>query len=91
MKRIKVSVTAKDIALGFPTESGACPIALAVGRCTGLRLVNAYQARIYGCRDVTDFKEQVVGFKPPRSAVRFMNDYDDGRPVKPFSFFLVEP
>ena len=74
-----IKVTREDISKGMPLESDACPISLAIKRTMKVKRV-----------DVSAYEITVGSTKMsiPRSAKRFMLDFDDGRPVKPFSFQL---
>lgn len=84
--RTKITVTQDDIQLGKPGHADCCPVALAVqrsvkqdtivhARCTWVTL----RASLYGGSKVPDL---------PRSAVRFIKNFDKRNTVKPFNFFL---
>lgn len=79
-----IEVTADDIRLGKPHDACLCPIARAI-------------ARLLGADDVAvGLNDMCATFLPgdlalterdlPVEAARFIADFDDGRPVAPFTF-----
>ncbi len=80
---MKICVTKKDIANGTPTEPDCCPIALALIRA--------------GFNDVsvdTDNVRLFVGkpsLKLPQKAIDFIEQFDNGEEVDPFTFELKLP
>lgn len=86
-KRIKVSVTAEDIANGKHGNCSLCPVALAVNRAIGQK----FDAVRIGFRNAEfgygDPDERVL----PWRAQEFVLDYESGRPVEPFEFEMDVP
>jgi hypothetical protein len=77
---VTVTVTAADIQRGSAADPLRCPIALAMKRVTRRKVcVNVAEVHVgnVGSRDV---------YELPRRADRFMDAFDFGHPVKPFSF-----
>jgi hypothetical protein len=81
---VRIEVTAEDVRAGARSDSGGCPVALALRRATGGQwwvggrgLRPYFPAPPHG--DVVDAPPQVA---------RFVDDYDSGLPVSPFSFEL---
>ena len=79
--KYKVEVTAKDINKGRVCNGQYCPVALAVGRTGRFILGKIFVAntRVYA----GDAK-----YSLPKKAIAFIEKFDEGRPVKPFSFVL---
>jgi hypothetical protein len=81
---LTVTVTAGDIARGERDDGSRCPIALAAGRA-GIADPFAGQAYIG-----TDEAESDDGCYPvydlPAEARQFIGDFDNERPVAPFTF-----
>ena len=78
MKKV-INVTARDIEKGSRAEPESCPVARALSR--------AFRSQaIVGTRDV-DFNDgSLKTIFLPADAVRFILDFDRGRPVRPFKF-----
>lgn len=78
---MKITVTRNDIKCGIPMNRGiSCPVTLALRRALPLRTVRFCTfsgADIGGCE-----------YRLPKSVYRFMEAFDTGRTVKPFSFSL---
>lgn len=74
--RIKIDVTAEDIVNGVRGVAFACPIARAVKRMGSSQVYVAY-----GCLEC----DEGEGFLP-KSASDFVDRFDEGLPVSPFSF-----
>jgi len=83
MKSLKVRVTAKDIRAGVREKAEWCPVALAIGRVTGVRpSVYADHVRVYvegGFYEVT----------LPGKVLRFIDSFDNNTHVEPFTFTLT--
>ena len=81
MKRVKITVTREDIRRGKSCRSRECPIALASRRAlpTVDIVVNCRTLDMANCVRITE------------SAHRFLQDFDLGKPVKPFSFTVLVP
>ena len=85
--RIKVEVTAQDIRRGKRGTCQLCPVAKTVKRVLG----RGYRVSICDDIYVTAVKGDIgeVSFNMPVEAQTFINNFDYGRPVKPFSFVAV--
>lgn len=80
---MKVTVTKKDICNGKKYHSSSCPIARAVRRASGQRILSIG----------TDcFRVGSSGKDNPLPIVarRFIGKFDGGKRVKPFSFVLSD-
>lgn len=87
-KMVKISVQNKHIKKGKPRESNACPIYWAVKDMCQFALADEINVN---CRQISaefsrGFKCVEKGFRLPMKAQRFVERFDDGMPVKPFSF-----
>lgn len=81
-RRVKISVDKDHIKAGTLGSTQACPIALAVQSRTTWR-----------CRVLAE-EMYFDDFNPihlPRSATKFIQKYDKGQRVCPFSFFITIP
>ena len=77
---MKIYVRRRHIKAGKCRAARSCPIALAFEEVVGERpLVDAYSLSTHD-----------KGFALPRSARRFIERFDQDKPVKPFAFFLRE-
>lgn len=83
-RRVKITVTKKDIQMGLPSDSCLCPIARAVRRVLG-RGVRVWRYGVYRRLSEDDFAEF------PERVTQFIDRFDDGKPVKPFTFTLRIP
>lgn len=72
-----VDVTDRDIHDGQQGVSNACPIALALNRCTGRRW------KVSGDRAENEDGGRIV---LPVTTIEFQDNFDEGHPVSPFSF-----
>ncbi len=87
--RIKIEVTAKHIKKGKKKQCGECPIALAM-LDAGMEEPRVYADIAYSgsFADNPEFGHR-QNWDLPRSAQRFVQSFDAGRPTaKPFTFFL---
>lgn len=80
-----IKVTQEDIDGGITDDMRLCPIALAVRRITKEDLVEVDENTIY--------IETIIGrspklYKTSKTAKKFIQDFDAGEKVKPFSFKL---
>lgn len=82
--RIKIEVTAADIARGTPSSPSTCPISLATRRALPESLKNSKVTSVFTLDVETSDKHYKASF--PVKADRFITAFDDCRPVKPFSF-----
>lgn len=78
-----ITVTQEDIQNGMPACNDACPIALAMQRVFGKE---AHVGTMHFWPTAVEWPDAPVEGDLPRSARKFVRDYDDGRPVKPFRF-----
>lgn len=78
-----VNVTQADIDAGKELDCEACPIALAVSRATGRKMVVA-RGEVAQCGGSWEVKL-------PRIAVNFVDRFDAGERVVPFSFVIDLP
>jgi hypothetical protein len=76
-----ITVTAEDLTQGVRGSHTACPIALAVTRATGADTVSVGRQFIRFWRDGKRY-----GMYTTPTLWSFIMDFDEGRPVKPFSF-----
>ena len=78
MKIVTVDVTQNDIDAG-DSHADSCPVALAISR--------AMDRPVLVCRDCWAFWPETGTFYPmPEAAGRFIELFDNGLPVEPFSF-----
>jgi hypothetical protein len=78
MRTVTVKITADDIAAGETVSANNCPIALALKRHFPRRkeiAVGDWSIRL---------GSTVIGI--PKKAERFLDRFDDGKRVRPFSF-----
>lgn len=81
---MRIEVTQKDIDRGKPCDDSMCPIALAIKRQIRRRVVNVTRSRVNLAHG------RIIGL--PKEALVFIEWFDDGLPVQPFSFDLpLEP
>jgi hypothetical protein len=91
MKPIIVKVTSVDILYGNAKEARLCPIALALKRVVkkpvsvGDIVITIGSYQIIGSRLCGTTK-----YKAPTAVTRFVHAFDDGKPVKPFTFRLTK-
>ena len=83
-----IKVTAEDIARGERRCSRVCPIALAMQREGFLDADVTPDMDDYWDASWLDADGDPEGCSLPPSAGAFANAYDDGAPVKPFSFMV---
>lgn len=88
-----IEVTKRDISLGIRRSSCYCPIAIATSR----KIAEARQTRNF----TFDVAREYANYIPPgmsvldsqrvnlpSEAIVFVRDFDNGKPVNPFSFEL---
>ena len=88
MERIKIQVTEQDINRGRKHSTANCPIAKAIRR-----QVKEKQTASSGANVISVTPEHIrfgdyVDKTVSRSAKRFMNKFDRGGEVRPFSFIV---
>lgn len=90
--KIHFDVTEEDIKDGNPGDFNSCPIALSIAR--GIDWGNPV-ARVYVDDSTIEFeisgKRVTNGGRCilPEKIKNFVNDFDDGKPVKPFGFTVT--
>lgn len=89
MPRIKIEVTQEDIEKGKPRKSSHCPIARAIKQ--QCRNGTSVQVSEDGISIEHNSRYGYASDHPPTRAVRFIERFDRGRPVKPFKFFHEIP
>ena len=77
---ITVEVTQLDINLGQSRRSCECPVALALYRTFDKRMTVGYTT----CTFIDTFESYYL----PENVSAFISHFDQGRPVKPFSFVI---
>ena len=82
---LTVDVTKEDINQGRACSAGFCPIALALRRHPGLKVVGIGREEIY------THSFYAPRLRLPRKAQRFIVAFDHGEPVAPFTFKLKLP
>ena len=82
MKTIRVDVTTADIRLGVPGSEDECAVQIAVERATNERTVSVAAGLICVGRHAIPM---------PRKVKKFVGDFDEHKPVAPFSFTLKMP
>lgn len=86
-RTVTVEVTAEDIERGKPRAACDCPVALAAGRVFESPHVGVFRVG-------DDLDLFVLGFgqmRPSEEMRRFVDDFDAGRPVAPFTFTVELP
>lgn len=73
---MKVRVLKKDIVRGVPINCSLCPVALALRRKSHRLVKVMWDTITVGTRS----------FRTPARVRRFIDRFDVGKPVKPFSF-----
>lgn len=76
-----IEVTQADIDKGEASNCSECPVALAARRAFLSRNVSVNQVILCTNQDI---------YSLPKSARQFILDFDDGKPVKPFSFQIPD-
>lgn len=86
---MKINVTAEDIKNGARVHCCICPVSLAIRRALNqpINLENYFNVQT-GFMLISIVGEEVKRYNTPKSVQRFINKFDMGKEVKPFSFFL---
>lgn len=91
MASVIVRVTKHDIRSGVRSDPDSCPVTRALRRTgviktpwVGSSMDKNWKTNSYKSL-VLDYEETIPA---PRSVVRFVNRYDNRKPVKPFSFIV---
>lgn len=85
--RVLIEVKQCNIDKGIQLDDMLCPIALAINRKRPSLDVQVFGKSI----DIFDTTDEACCRKSiplPKKAQKFIESFDDGRPVKPFSFVL---
>jgi hypothetical protein len=93
-KTVTVTVTQKDINIGTPLMCYLCPVALAISRAVGGRRVRVKNPYRWGFSDgpFGDKRDNEPDARAlPLIARTFIEAFDLGKPVGPFSFELEVP
>lgn len=81
---MKINVTAKDIRMGIRGNCLKCPIAIALKRAFKAKEVTVTTITFL----VDRLKFRIHELDDDSNIVSFIEDFDQGVPVKPFSFEL---
>ena len=84
MKTITIEVNKKDIKKGIKHQYNRCPIARAIRRT----LSKAKKIAVGTDNIKFILKKHLYYINSPPKAVKFMNNFDSGKQVKPISFRL---
>lgn len=85
--KVEIKVTAGHIRRGLPNKCRACPIALAACEAFQLPVGHAMVTAHWLMLGDVVFQE----FRLPYDATDFTQNFDNGRPVEPFSFTVGLP
>lgn len=82
LSNVEIKVTQDDIDVAEQGSSMYCPIAYAAKR-----VFNTDEVDVASTLDVsTDELSESLVYELPQKATRFIEDFDDGKTVKPFTF-----
>lgn len=81
--KLVIKVTANDIKKGQPDTVDLCPIALAILKCG----FNSPWVADDEISFYTKSKTRIT-ITTPKKMAKFINDFDDQKPVKPVTFVL---
>jgi len=86
---MKIHVTEKHIKKGVISDPWNCPIAIAIQKATGIEPTVTSEWYIL---DSVKFPvpKKVSKLPMPKKVSKFIDDFDQGKPVKPFNFVLKE-
>jgi hypothetical protein len=90
VRRVVVEVTAEDIAKGEKGSCERCPIALALARAADMDRVHAHLDCLWGWPAGDPDANSIVA-STPIEASNFIDDFDSGEPVNPFTFTVELP
>jgi hypothetical protein len=85
---MKINVTAKHIKMGVPSEADSCPIAHAVREAVNKSCLKTLLKDKRICVNESEITVGSLTMMPPQKAVKFIETFDEEKPVKPFSFNL---
>ena len=80
---IIINVTADDIVNGIRGKCVSCPVALAISKVFPKYFVVVRNTEVH-----LNHSALVQTIQLPNSAVNFIDDFDNNKPVEPFSFEL---
>lgn len=83
---MKVEITKSLIKRGERASCVDCPVALAINKTFKLHHASVDN----GCAMAVDKNNKTIYFKLPKKAKNFIERFDDGKRVKPFTFELRE-
>ena len=88
-RTVVVEVTAEDIASGVAQKCEHCPIAIALRRAAGSARAyvdgsDIFVSPVFDGDEPSDIWNEAG--ECPQSVTEFVNAFDDGKPVKPFTF-----
>ena len=86
---MKIRVSRDDIRKGKVGDGCNCPVARALKRQTPFRRVNVGSEIQLGSTGIEDILDPAISVDSPRKVGRFIEAFDEGKPVKPFTFNLV--
>lgn len=89
MKTVTISVTQKHIEEGIQQICNRCPIALAIRDLLPLHWPNDESVSVWG--GAADLYPSKTRLLLPDAAIQFIEDFDIGEIVQPFSFELEVP
>jgi hypothetical protein len=89
MRTAEFTVTPAHISAGVPGSSTHCPVALAIGEVIHPRRVQVDGAFIHYYRIPGVFEPVTV--TTPEDVSIFVDEFDDGLPVEPFTFTVEVP
>ena len=81
---LKIQVKQKHIKAGRINDGGNCPIALA---CRDAAIVCPNVSTMWISYRGSDYYRRSTPL--PQKAIEFVDNFDNGKPVKPFSFVVV--
>ncbi len=90
MKKL-IRVTQEDIRKGKAGTYQGCPVALAVSRVLPFYSCSITPFKALFQINSPEVSSQWVIAELPKSAARFVERFDAGKPVKPFNFYLDIP
>lgn len=82
-RRVRINVTKQDIKRGVPHEPDSCPIARAAKRSFGRK---AYVEVMSSVAVLKRGGEEEVNYRYTEKAGQFIENFDNGNHVEPFSF-----
>ena len=88
MKTVTIEVTQEDIDQGVPSHAHKCAVARAMSRSVD----GAYSlCSFWGIHNPAGRGPCVHTAKHDEAVTKFIQDFDNGKPVKPFTFTIEVP